>query len=153
MIILKLYPSAVPAVSHAYRKKIIIANKKCKLDFVWQSKWQFFVKKKGVSFCCRSFQPRQPRFGVFQFRPIRIGVLPNVEKMLVTRHRLGGQAFLLVQFGQAVVETGGNEAQVFAGLIACREPLVSYTRLGLKLQSLRGAFCRSNLLIFKGLLR
>jgi hypothetical protein len=27
-----------------------------------------------------------------------------------------------------------------------------YTRLGIKLQSLRGVFCRSNLLIFKGLL-
>jgi len=31
--------------------------------------------------------------------------------------------------------------------------LSNYTRLGIKLQSLRGAFCRSNLLIFKGLLR
>lgn len=70
--------------------KIHDATEKVKKDL------QSAAKEALTSFGCRSFQPRQPRFGIARFQPIGIGVLPNFEKMFITRHRLGGQAFLLV---------------------------------------------------------
>ncbi|MCI0694081.1 YCF48-related protein [candidate division KSB1 bacterium] len=61
--------------------------------------------------------------------------------------------YRIVQPGHVQLKVFDVSGQLIATLVNEAKPAGSYTRLGLKLQSLRGAFCRSNLLIFKGLLR